>query len=102
MWRGGGEGWGAQAKGADASGVSAAAACLAGLSSVHSGKHLIGAAAALVPALSALLQDGSKAGRAEAAAALGALLAINPALEKPLLDLHAPQHLVRLSAGLAG
>ena len=67
-------------------GLGCAAACVQGLSTLHSGKRLVGTALEIVPSLCEVLSHGADEGKSEAALALSSLLDMNPEVDKALYE----------------
>eukprot|EP00854_Cymbomonas_tetramitiformis_P002152 gene2152-2857_t len=74
-------------------GLSSAAGALQALSTIHSGKRLLGVAVELVPSLVEMMQHGSDQGKAEATGALCSFCQITEKVEDAIIESGGHKHL---------
>ncbi|KAK3278401.1 hypothetical protein CYMTET_13654 [Cymbomonas tetramitiformis] len=79
-------------------GLSSAAGALQALSTIHSGKRLLGVAVELVPSLVEMMQHGSDQGKAEATGALCSFCQITEKVEDAIIESGGHKHLGHMLA----
>jgi hypothetical protein len=67
---------------------------LLGVSTLHSGKRLVGVALEMVPSMCHVMQHAAEEGKAEAASALSSLADMNPNVDKAIFEFAGATSLV--------